>query len=94
MRNSTPIFRDQRVAGRCEAAEGYGRTRRGAVRPKGKRVETERELAVKRGGYAPAKASILQSAHKFLCEKEWYRERLFSSLGRKQAFFVYRNFLK
>lgn len=63
MWNSTLIVRYQRAAGRCEAAEEIGRTHRGAVRPKGERVEAERELAVKRVGYAPAKASTLQSAH-------------------------------
>lgn len=86
MRNSTPIFRYQRAAGRCEAAEGYGRTRRGAVRPKGERVEAERELAVKREGYAPAKASILRSARNFARIRVVPRTPVFVSLTKTGVF--------
>jgi len=43
-----------------------------------KRVEAKRELAVKRVGYAPEKASILhECAQKTLRESEWYRETCF-----------------
>ena len=49
MRNSTSVIGYQRAVGRCEAAEGIGRTHRGAVRPKGKRVEAERDSPLKEG---------------------------------------------
>ena len=87
MRNSTPIFRYQRAAGRCEAAEGYGRTRRGAVRPKGERVEAERELAVKREGYAPAKASILRVRAGLCAKKSGTAEPVSVSCETKTEFF-------
>ena len=86
-RNSTPWRGLQRAAGRCEAVDAHGRTRRRAACPKGEPSRSRTGARRYKGGICAAKASILSSARKACAKKSGTAKPVFVSLEMKAGLF-------
>ena len=86
-RNSTPWRGLQRAAGRCEAVDAHGRTRRRAACPKGEPSRSRTGARRYKGGICAAKASILSSARKACAKKSGTAKPVFVSLEMETGFF-------